>query len=278
MYLYKRYGEKMITFRKKINDIQSNGLRIRIDQCGILEFREVDYHLLRPTGTNDYQLLYIAEGIGYFYFDEGVAVANQGSVVLYAPGQKQEYGYSKQEGALVYYCHFSGYGIENFLQDYPIPTERVFHGGVEFSSLFAMLLDNRSDVGGASASALALLNLLQYAAQQSHKKNETKIDPINFVLSDIRENYMLNRSIEEYASLCHLSKDYFLRRFKAKTGTTPITYRNEYRFSISERLLCDSNLTVESVSQAVGFSSASYFCRLYKKSRGHAPRDLCTKG
>ena len=267
----------MITFRKKINDINSNGLGVCINQCGVLEFRESNYHLLRLTGTNDYQLLYIAEGIGYFYFNEGVSVAKQGNAVLYAPGQKQEYEYSKQEGALVYYCHFSGNGIEELLKDLPIPTEQVFYGGADFSSLFDMLLDNRSETGVACAYALALLNLLQYAAQQWNTRCETKIDPISLVLLDIRENYMLDRSIEEYASLCHFSKYYFLRKFKEKTGTTPIAYRNEYRLSIAERLLCDFNLTVEAVSQAVGFSSATYFCRLYKKSRGHSLRSYTSK-
>ena len=262
----------MITLRKKGNEIHAHGMGIHIDQCGILEFRQIDYHLLRPTGTNDYQLLYIMEGTGYFYFDESVAIAKQGSAVLYAPGQKQEYGYSKQEGALIFYCHFYGSGIEEFFQDYPIPTQRVFYGGDEFSSLFSMLLDNCPHMGGASAYVLSLLNLLQYAAQQSRTKNEPRFDPINSVLADIRENYMLNRSVEEYAALCHFSKYYFLRLFKLKTGTTPIAYRNEYRFSVAERLLCDSNLTVEAVSRAVGFSSATYFCRLYKKSRGRSPR------
>lgn len=267
----------MITFRKELNEIHSHGLGVSINQCGFLEFRDVDYHLLRPTGTNDYQLLYIMEGTGYFYFDKGVEVAKSGTAVLYAPGQKQEYGYSKQEGALVYYCHFFGRGIENFFRDFPIPTERVFYGGAEFSSLFVKLLDNSSDTEVACSYTLALLNLLQYAAQQSRTQYEKETDPIGLVLTDIRENYMLNRSIEEYAALCHFSKYYFLRQFKEKTGTTPIAYRNEYRFSIAERLLCDSNLTVEAVSYTVGFSSATYFCRIYKKSRGHSPRNLCTK-
>lgn len=268
----------MITLRQEINNISSSGLGIRIVQCGMLEFRQVDYHLLRPEGTNDYQLLYVAEGAEYFYFNGTAVAAKAGCCVLYAPGQKQEYGCSKQEGALVYYCHFCGNGISHFLRDYPIPTERVFHGGTEFSALFSILLDHCADAGVDSAYILALLNLLQYASQQSHAKAEPKLDPINFVLTDIRENYMLDRSIEEYASLCHFSKYYFLRQFKSKTGTTPIAYRNEYRFSIAERLLCDSNLTVDAVSHAVGFSSSTYFCRLYKKSRGYSPRSSREKG
>ena len=98
----------MITFRQQIDGIESKGLGVRIVQCGIIEFRQVDYHLLRTEGTDDYQLIYIMEGVGHFYFDGSARLARAGDAVLYAPGQRQEYGYSKQDGALVYFCHFCG--------------------------------------------------------------------------------------------------------------------------------------------------------------------------
>ena len=262
----------MITFNKIINDIDSPGLGVHIDQSGILEFQQIDYHLLRPVGTGDYQIIYVMRGTGYFYFDGKLSIAPQGSVVLYAPNQRQEYGYSKEEGALIYFCHFSGRGIEALLCEYPIPTQQIFQGGTELPAYFSALSGEYAETGGTSAPILALLRLLQYASQQSSVQNQGTRDPIHSVLADIRENYMLDRSIEDYAALCHFSKYYFLRQFKARTGTTPILYRNEYRLAIAERLLLDSNLTVEAVAQSVGFSSATYFCRLYKKSRGHSPR------
>ena len=84
---------------------------------------------------------------------------------------------------------------------------------------------------------------------------------------------MCTRSVEDYAALCHLSKYHFLRLFKKRTGLTPVAYRNAQRLSVAERLLADSNLTVEAAAFAVGFSSAAYFCRLYKKSRGRTCRE-----
>ena len=83
---------------------------------------------------------------------------------------------------------------------------------------------------------------------------------------------MYECSIDEYAAMCHLSKYHFLRLFKQKAGVTPVVYRNEYRLSVAEQLLAHSNLTVEAAATAVGFSSTAYFCRVYKKSRGHTCR------
>ena len=260
----------MINFRKRIGTLESAGLGIRIEQCGIIEFKNVDYHLVRPSGV-DYQLLFIKEGAGYFKFGDETCEVSRGGAVLYAPGARQEYGYSEKVGALVYFCHFSGVGIEDFLRDYPIATERAFRGDAELALAFEALLDKR-DTSGSCSAILALLNLLERAADCSKLRAATADGGIDAVIADIHENYMLSRSIEEYAAICHFSKYHFLRRFKERTQKTPIEYRNDYRLSIAERLLKDSNLTVEAVAEAVGFSSAAYFCRTYKNSRGASPR------
>ena len=48
----------------------------------------------RPQGRRDYQLLYIAKGKGYFYFDgpDGKeTIITEGNMILFRPGEIQYY-------------------------------------------------------------------------------------------------------------------------------------------------------------------------------------------
>lgn len=264
----------MITYRKYAANITANSLRVQINDCGLLEFKDVDYQVLRPSWDEDYQLLYIAEGVGHFCFNGHHTAVPAGNAVLYAPGDTQEYGYARQEGVLVWFCHFKGEGIDALLADCPIPTcmPLALEGRQEIHTRFCALIPGRTDTREAAGAALSLLSLLQSISRCAARKEPVAGDPLAPVLADIQENYMCDRSMEEYAAMCHLSKYHFMRRFKLKTGVTPVAYRNEYRLAVAEQLLAHSNLTVEAAAATVGFSSAAYFCRVYKKSRGHTCR------
>lgn len=264
----------MITYRKYAAKIEAASLGVRINDCGLLEFQDIDYQMYRPLWEKDYQLLYIVEGTGQFYFDNCHTAVPAGSAVLYAPGETQKYGYTKAEGALVWFCHFAGKGIEALLSDCPIPTSAplVVEGSQEMHARFDSLIPSAMDTCGIVGAAIALLSLLQSISRCATQEKSTREDPIAPVFADIRQNYMYDRSIEEYAAMCHLSKYHFLRLFKQKAGVTPVVYRNEYRLAVAEQLLAHSNLTVEAAAVTVGFSSAAYFCRVYKKSRGHTCR------
>ena len=264
----------MITYRNYAADITANSLGVQINDCGLLEFKDVDYRIVRPSWQEDYQLLYIVEGVGHFRFDGHHTAVSAGGAVLYAPGDTQEYGYAKQEGAVVWFCHFKGSGIDALLAECPIPscTPLVPESRKEICERFSAMTPNHTDACTAAGAALSLMSILQSISHCAAESERAEDDPIAPALADIRENYMCDRSIEEYAALCHLSKYHFLRRFKLRTGVTPVVYRNEYRLNVAEQLLAHSNLTVEAAAITVGFSSAAYFCRIYKRSRGRTCR------
>jgi AraC family transcriptional regulator of arabinose operon len=265
----------MIIYRKYETDIASPTLGIRINSCGLLEFRDAAYRTVRPEGLGDFQLLYIAEGCGYFKLNGIDTPVRAGGAILYAPGEVQDYGYAKTEDTLVWFCHFEGDGVENLLTECPIPTSTALAigGSREIPALFDRLIPARTDGCGMTEASVGLLALLSCVARRITPVEERKKDAIAPALQDICEKYMCNRSVEEYAALCHLSKYHFLRLFKKKTGMTPVEFRNEQRLSVAERLLADSDLTVDAAAFAVGISSAAYFCRLYKKSRGKTCRE-----
>ncbi len=68
-----------------------------------------------------------------------------------------------------------------------------------------------------------------------------------------------------------LSRDYFLRLFKAQSGASVSDYLNHIRTQEACRLLKESKMTVSEVAQSVGYSSIKTFNRVFTKAIGITP-------
>jgi AraC-like DNA-binding protein len=63
----------------------------------------------------------------------------------------------------------------------------------------------------------------------------------------------------------------FLRRFKAATGKTPLSYLQRLRTEAAKRMLEDDRMTIQEVGLAVGYEDVAYFRSLFKRHVGLAP-------
>lgn len=79
-------------------------------------------------------------------------------------------------------------------------------------------------------------------------------------------------NLAKAASLCHYSPYHFGRLFKKVFNVSFNQYLNNYRVEKSKELLSQSQMTIETIAFQVGFSSASYFCTVFKKNVGVTPR------
>ncbi|MBQ8849808.1 MAG: helix-turn-helix transcriptional regulator [Clostridia bacterium] len=81
-----------------------------------------------------------------------------------------------------------------------------------------------------------------------------------------------NERIEKYASLCGISETYFFRCFKKWSGVSPVEYRNNLRLSNAESLLRCTDMQIQEISAAVGFTDPFYFCRIFSDKYGMSPK------
>lgn len=96
-------------------------------------------------------------------------------------------------------------------------------------------------------------------------------EPLQKAVAYIHTNLDQNISIRQLASQIHVSKNLLYRRFHQKFGCTIGEYINKKRVEQSLDLLSNTNMTMEEISQFVGFSSASYYTRNFKKQMGITP-------
>ncbi len=103
--------------------------------------------------------------------------------------------------------------------------------------------------------------------------NQKEVQRILPVISYINEYYSENVTLEEMSDMLGFDKSYFCRIFKSATGATFTEYLNFVRICRAEKLLSNSKSSILDISETVGFSSLSYFNRIFKKYKNCSPRD-----
>lgn len=86
--------------------------------------------------------------------------------------------------------------------------------------------------------------------------------------------YMISHdvfSISDVAKYCSVSESSFYSIYKEVTGTTPQDIKNSIRIQKCCDMLTADGLSVEQVSEKMGFSSSSYFRKVFKKYTGFSP-------
>ena len=113
------------------------------------------------------------------------------------------------------------------------------------------------------------LGILKGADELLASRDMQKIIP---VLSHINMHYYEDISLKDASAMLSFDESYFCRLFKSATGATFTEYLNFVRICKAEKMLNKTRDSILEISEAVGFSSVSYFNRIFKKYRHLSPR------
>jgi len=88
----------------------------------------------------------------------------------------------------------------------------------------------------------------------------------------LQERLSQSITIKAMSEQCALSERTLIRRFKAATGVTPLSYLQQLRVDAAKQLLENTNLTLENIVTQVGYDDVSAFRRLFTKLTQLTPR------
>lgn len=103
--------------------------------------------------------------------------------------------------------------------------------------------------------------------------NATFNDILEYIHSHYKESVDLDFLCEKF----HLSKSHVSRLFNQHLSTTFVNYRNTLRVEDAKELLKSSSLTIQQISESVGFESMHYFYRVFRKLTGKTPKSYQVK-
>lgn len=91
------------------------------------------------------------------------------------------------------------------------------------------------------------------------------------VMAALKNDYQHPWSLEEMASILHISKFQFAHLFKEAIGVSPFSWLQIYRLVRSQELLLYTNQKIMNIALGCGFSSVAVYNQLFKRLYGFAP-------
>ena len=264
-------------------DFKDKSRPLVVGSCGIYRLSDdPKMPTYRPKGRLDYQIIYIASGLGHFHFDkpENETIVPAGNMVLFRPKELQKYEYYGEDKTEVYWIHFTGSDVKNILRSYGLQdNQRVFPVGssLEYEQLFKQIIQElqRCQEHYEEMLALLLRHLLivfQRELTREHiLKNEYLDREMYSAVAYFNENYNQDISIENYALTRGMSVSWFIRNFKNYTGMTPMQFIVSLRVNNAQILLEQTNYSIYEIAKIVGYDDQLYFSRLFRKQKGVSP-------
>jgi len=134
--------------------------------------------------------------------------------------------------------------------------------------LFREALQQSSQSAPLAGKILIMRIILSLYAHQEHGLPPPAISSALDYLSEHIED---NPTVEELARIAGISEVYFRRLFKEHLGLSPVEYRNRQRLLRARSLIEFGEISVQEISDSLGYSTVSHFIKEYKRFFGTTP-------
>jgi AraC-like DNA-binding protein len=124
---------------------------------------------------------------------------------------------------------------------------------------------------------LCVLKMQNISMLKKDAEFNTNNTPFAAIINFIRQNIHTEIQIEDLLRISSMSKSSFYRAFISELGISPYRLIINERLKIGKRLLLDEKLSVKETAYAIGFNSANYFIRLFKKYEGMTPKQFVNR-
>ncbi|MBR2611755.1 MAG: helix-turn-helix transcriptional regulator [Clostridia bacterium] len=123
-----------------------------------------------------------------------------------------------------------------------------------------------------------IYRILSYLGKNNFLASASKYRTIAPAIQLLESNPLCDISVARMSKLCHMSEGSFRKLFTEYSGSSPIAYRIDVKLQMAKKMLDNSDMTIDQISEALDFSSGAYFCKLFKKRTGLTPKQYKKRG
>lgn len=258
-------GNQFICFPEAVGVIKEHSQHSAIRGEG--EFPHFNVHL-------------VTRGRGYVEIEGKTYELKKGDSFLFWPHQAQHYFSSHDEPWEVYFLHFYGGKIQQFL----------IEKGFSFTNLWAMKQWDRLQLAFEALiheaernkllfpsvlSTLAYGIVTEYITQASPmtpRKENSSTTAIMELLSDMQEQACEPFELQQWADRANVSTYYFCKLFRKLTRQSPMEFITLCRIRQAKQLLIEhKKKPLAHIALECGYPSVSYFIQRFKKQEGMTP-------
>ncbi|MCE7991822.1 MAG: helix-turn-helix transcriptional regulator [Roseivirga sp.] len=130
-----------------------------------------------------------------------------------------------------------------------------------------------------------LRSLLQNLSEENYKaiaissrlpvvKKSTRVDlykRLSLAKNWMDEHLTANIALQNSAGIAMMNPEHFLRNFKTAFGITPHQYLMQGRLKLAKKLLTETSLSIQEISEQLGFEVLSSFSYQFNRQEGLSP-------
>jgi AraC-like DNA-binding protein len=235
-------------------------------------------HAMRRERHDDNLLLYCVDGGGQLDIAEESWPVGPGHLVMLPQAVVHQYRALRREPWSIYWVHFQGSSAAVFMN---YLGYREGHPVLDVGLSPALLagFDSLLSVRRTGYSTVAFINvanqlrhlLTQFALESRRQGPQHGLD-LAAIQAFMMENIDRQLELDTLASVANLSKYYFANRYKDLTGYSPIKHFLHMKIEYACQLLDSTDLSVQAIAAATGYTDPLYFSRLFSKTMGQSPR------
>jgi len=247
-----------------------------------LHYLKLSRYIREVGQSNDYRKLprpffsiaLIEKGCADFITDEGKFSVQEGELLFTPAGATYRSFWRGDPKTQILSCHFRFSPSAEPFRGKQFPLQKL-SGSDTLRSDVLYLYENIGKPSAAFSVISRFYALCDQVTQTLSYREIPDIDPrIARAVSYLEEHYAEQFSVPSLAGLCNVSPSYFYDLFRTNTGFSPIEYKQRICIRHAELLLCDEpSLSIEQISEAVGFESSNYFRRVFRACTGSSPRE-----
>ncbi len=223
------------------------------------------------------KLFYILDGEIEISTQTQKFIAKKGDMVLIPAGVKHDFNLSPLNYAKKCWFHFDlSVGGNWFFENLVFPYKITIGDNKHVKNLFDEVFNNAlsslpQDKLKVSSGVISLVSFYLENCNYSQKTVEYK-DEIDMAIAYIKANCGQSISLLDIAKHANLSPNYFVRKFKERTGYAPLQFACIMKMERAKYLIEQTQDSISSIMEELGFYDASYFCKLFKKYCGYSPK------
>lgn len=235
------------------------------------------HHQTKREGLRSYLFAITFAGSGYLRYEGQEYTLESGSIMFLNCRLPHEY-HAGENGWCYRFFHFDGTAVP-FYFDQVLASNNVCFRPADltpFQKLFGELVEtNRTNhFTNEIVTNRILTDILTLLVCELPRFQEKQIPvPVQSICHYIEQNFDRHISLDHVADSCGLSKYHMCRIFKDTTGISIITYLTDFRLDIAQRLLRNSERSIEEISDCVGFPDRSAFYRAFRARETMSPKD-----
>ncbi len=248
---------------------------LRLTVCGHYS-GEAFHQMDRPEGIGEFVLLYCIGGKGEIAVNHRKKSIVPGNAVILPAGIPHFYCSDSELPWDIYWLHLGG-NLDPFHHMFLRQNGEiaVFELGYQpklcqtFEQIFTLIGNDQKTTGlleRVEANELAKVILLQFLSGKDAADRE-----MMRIQQYLSEHIAEKITLDQLSSLFHLSKYHLIRRFRQETGYAPLEYLHRQRISAACSLLADSEESILSISQRLGYTTPYYFSEQFKQFTGYSP-------